>query len=192
MLRYADVLLMAAEIANELEGPEQAKPYLKEVRNRAFAAADRSVHVEAYVNALSSKEAMLQAIQKERLLEFPGEMLRKQDLIRWNILGSAVKNTVAKMKALRDRTGEYANVPTTVYTRTVDGKLEYYGLAIGETGTPTGEGWSKLDYDFVTATVKDNMVANYYTNDPDSRQYWPIFDSDISASNGALINNYGY
>lgn len=192
VLRYADVLLMAAEIANELEGPEQAKPYLKEVRNRAFAAADRSVHVEAYVNALSSKEAMLQAIQKERLLEFPGEMLRKQDLIRWNILGSAVKNTVAKMKALRDRTGEYANVPTTVYTRTVDGKLEYYGLAKGETGTPTGEGWSKLDYDFVTATVKDNMVANYYANDPDSRQYWPIFDSDISASNGALINNYGY
>ncbi len=192
VLRYADVLLMAAEIANELEGPDQAKSYLKEVRNRAFAATDRPVHVEAYVNALSSKEAMLQAIQKERLLEFPGEMLRKQDLIRWNILGSAVKNTVTKMKALRDRTGEYADVPTTVYTRTVDGKLEYYGLAKGETGTPAGEGWSKLDYDFVTATVKDNMLANYYTNDPDSRQYWPIFDSDISASNGALINNYGY
>ena len=47
-------------------------------------------------------------------------------------------------------------------------------------------------YDFVSATVKDNMLANYFANDPDSRQYWPIFDSDINASNNALINNYGY
>ena len=192
VLRYADILLMAAEIANELEGPDAAKPYLKEVRNRAFAVADRPANVEAYVNAISSKADMLKAIQKERLLEFPGEMLRKQDLIRWNMLGTAVKQTVNDMRALRDRTGKYADVPTEVYTRTVNGKLEYYGLAKGETATPTGEGWTKLNYDFVTATVKDNMLTNYYANDPDSRQYWPIFDSDINASNNALINNYGY
>lgn len=192
VLRYADVLLMAAELANELEGPEAAKPYLKQVRNRAFAEADRSVHVEAYVNAINSKEAMLKAIQKERLLEFPGEMLRKQDLIRWNILGTTVKSTVEKMKQLKNRTGEYANVPTNVYYRTVNGKLEYYGLAKGETAAPDGDGWTKLNYDFIDAAIKANMLTNYYTNDPDSRQYWPIFDSDINASNGALINNYGY
>lgn len=192
VIRYADVLLMAAELANELEGPESAKPYLKKVRNRAFAEADRPAHVEAYVNALSSKDAMLKAIQKERLLEFPGEMLRKQDLIRWNILGSTVKSTVEKMKQLKNREGEYANVPTEVYYRMVNGKLEYYGLAKGETAAPTGQGWTKLNYDFVTTAVKDNMLLNYYANDPDSRQYWPIFDSDISSSNGALINNYGY
>ena len=192
VLRYADVLLMAAEVANELEGPEKAKPYLKEVRKRAFAEADRAECVDNYVNALTSKEAMLKAIQKERLLEFPGEMLRKQDLIRWNLLGTTVKQTVDDMRALRNRTGKYADVPTQVYTRTVNGKLEYYGLAKGETTAPTGDGWTRLDYDFVTATVKDNMLVNYYVNDPDSRQYWPIFDSDISASNGALINNYGY
>jgi hypothetical protein len=67
VLRYADILLMAAEIANELEGPDAAKPYLKEVRNRAFAVADRPANVEAYVNAISSKADMLKAIQKERL-----------------------------------------------------------------------------------------------------------------------------
>ena len=61
---------------------------------------------------------MLKAIQKERLLEFPGEMLRKQDLIRWNLLGTAVRQTVTDMRALRDRTGKYADVPTVVYTRT--------------------------------------------------------------------------
>lgn len=193
VLRYADILLMAAELANELEGPDAAKPYLKEVRNRAFAVADRPANVEAYVNAISSKADMLKAIQKERLLEFPGEMLRKQDLIRWNLLGTAVRQTVTDMRALRDRTGKYADVPTVVYTRTnAAGKLEYYGLAKGETAAPAGEGWTQLDYDFVSATVKDNMLANYFANDPDSRQYWPIFDSDINASNNALINNYGY
>lgn len=193
VLRYADILLMAAEIANELEGPDAAKPYLKEVRNRAFAVADRPANVEAYVNAISSKADMLKAIQKERLLEFPGEMLRKQDLIRWNLLGTAVRQTVTDMRALRDRTGKYADVPTVVYTRTnAAGKLEYYGLAKGETAAPAGEGWTRLDYDFVSATVKDNMLVNYFANDPDSRQYWPIFDSDINASNNALINNYGY
>lgn len=192
VLRYADILLMAAEIANELNMLDQAKTYLKKVRNRAFTAADRPTKVEKYVNSLSSKEAMLNAIQKERLLEFPGEMLRKQDLIRWNILGSTIKKTVSNMQNLRNRTGSYSDVPTTVYYRTVDDKLEYYGLAKGETEVPKGTGWTKLDYDFVTATIKDNMLTNYYTNDPDSRQYWPIFDSDINASNGALINNYGY
>lgn len=193
VLRYADILLMAAELANELEGPDAAKPYLKEVRNRAFAVADRPANVEAYVNAINSKADMLKAIQKERLLEFPGEMLRKQDLIRWNLLGTAVRQTVTDMRALRDRTGKYADVPTVVYTRTnAAGKLEYYGLAKGETAAPAGEGWTQLDYDFVSATVKDNMLANYFANDPDSRQYWPIFDSDINASNNALINNYGY
>lgn len=135
---------------------------------------------------------MLSAIQKERMLEFPGEMLRKQDLIRWNILGKNVKETVTKMKALRDRTGDYADVSKTVYTRTVNGKLEIYGLNHGENGTPEGEGWTKLGYDFITTVVRDDMLNNYYVNDPDSRQYWPLFQTDLDSSNGYLINNYGY
>ena len=85
-----------------------------QVRNRAFAVADRPANVEAYVNAISSKADMLKAIQKERLLEFPGEMLRKQDLIRWNLLGTAVRQTVTDMRALRDRTGKYDDAPTKV------------------------------------------------------------------------------
>ena len=192
VLRYADILLMAAEIANELGNTDKAKEYLSQVRERAFAAADRASHVVNYINAITTKDEMLKAIQKERLLEFPGEMLRKQDLIRWNILGKTLNQTIEKMKALKNREAEYADVPTKVYYRFVDGNLEYYGLSRGEFGTPSGTGWVELDYDFVTATVKDNMVINFYANDPDSHQYWPIFQSDIDSSNGMLINNYGY
>lgn len=100
VLRFADVLLMASEIANELNELTDAKGYLEQVRNRAFAPVDRAVNVTAYLNAITNKEQMLQAIQKERMLEFPGEMLRKQDLIRWNLLGKNVKETVANRNAV--------------------------------------------------------------------------------------------
>ncbi|MCH3992313.1 MAG: RagB/SusD family nutrient uptake outer membrane protein [Prevotella sp.] len=192
VLRYADILLMASELANDLGDLKSAKLYLTQVRQRAFSEADRAEHVTAYVNAITTKEDMLKAIQKERLLEFPGEMLRKQDLIRWNILGKEVKSTVAKMKALKDRTGDYSTVPHDVYYRTVNGKLEYYGLARGENTMPNGDGWIKLNYDFITTAVKDDYINNFYVNDPDSKQFWPIFQTDIDASNGMLINNYGY
>lgn len=192
VMRYADVLLMAAELANELEGPEAAKPYLKQVRDRAFAEADRAEHVTRYLAAISTKDQMLKAIQDERMYEFPGEMLRKQDLIRWNILGQKVKETVTNMQALRDRTGQYADVPRDVYTRTVNGKLEIYGLDRGQFDAPQGDGWEKLDYDFITTVIKDDLLYNYYLNDPDTRQYWPIFQTDLDASNGNLVNNYGY
>ncbi len=192
VLRYADVLLMAAELANTLEGVSAAKTYFQPVRERAFEAADRTEYVTNYLAGISTQEQMLQAIQKERLLEFPGEMLRKQDLIRWNILGETVKATVEKMRNLRNRTGEYADVPTMVYTRLVDGKLEVYGLSRGEFGTPEGEGWEELDYDFITTVVKDDLLNNFYINDPDTRQYWPIFSTDLDSSNGYLMNNYGY
>ena len=192
VLRYADILLMASEIANELSDLNAAKQYLAQVRQRAFSPADRAEHVVAYVNGITNKDQMFKAIQKERLLEFPGESLRKQDLIRWNILGQDVKATVSKLQQLKNRTGEYSDVPHDVYYRTTDGKLEYYGLAHGENTAPTGDGWIRLNYDFISTAITDNMLNNYYLNNPDSRQYWPIFQTDIDASNGVLINNYGY
>lgn len=192
VLRYADVLLMAAELANELGETDNAKNYLSQVRKRAFNEKDQQKYVVDYVNALKSKEIILAAIQEERLLEFPGEMLRKQDLIRWNILGKNLKSVVSDLKDLRNRTGKYADVPNDVFTRYVDGKLEVYGLNRGEVNAPSRDGWKKLDYNFITVSIPDNLVNNLFINDPDSRQYWPIFSTDIDSSNHMLMNNYGY
>jgi hypothetical protein len=192
VIRYADILLMAAELANDVDNVATAKGYLQQVRERAFNVSDRQKHVTEYLAQITTKDQMLEAIQKERLLEFPGEMLRKQDLIRWNLLGKNVKETVSKMKALRDRTGEYADVPKDVYTRKVNGKLEVYGLNRGETAAPEGDGWTKLGYDFITTVVKDDLINNFYVNDPDTKQFWPLFQTDLDSSNGYLINNYGY
>ena len=65
-------------------------------------------------------------------------------------------------------------------------------LMIGETATPSGDGWVKLDYDFISDVTRSDLQEHFYANDPDKRQFWPIFQSDLDASNGALINNYGY
>lgn len=192
VIRYADVLLMAAETANELGDQSAAKELLKQIRKRAFDPSTWDENVISYIDGITTKENILEAIQEERKFEFPGEMLRRQDLIRWNILGSKVKETVEKMKRLKSRTGEYADVPKESWYRNVDGKCEVYGLSRGETARPEGEGWTETGYDFPAAIVNDNMINNYYINDPDSRQYWPIFQTDIDSSNGKLMNNYGY
>lgn len=87
-LRYADVLLMFAEADNEInEGPtEDAKQALKTVRERAFRnASDASDKVDAYVDALSSKDDFLKAVLNERKWEFAGENMRWKDLVRNNI-----------------------------------------------------------------------------------------------------------
>jgi len=85
VLRYADVLLMYAEADNEINnGPsDNAKDYLNQVRNRSGL---EDIEVVA-PDVVASKEAFLSELQDERLREFCFEGLRKQDLIRWGILG---------------------------------------------------------------------------------------------------------
>src|SRR5690606_38132833 len=65
-MRYAEVLLMAAEAANELNGPGAAAPYLRQLRERAFGPADQAVEVDAYLAAAqTSQSAMFDAIVEE-------------------------------------------------------------------------------------------------------------------------------
>lgn len=83
ILRYADILLMKAECENEINGPANAYLYLNQVRNRAgLANIDQS--------KTNDKNSFRKEIQNERMREFCFEGLRKQDLIRWNILGESL------------------------------------------------------------------------------------------------------
>lgn len=190
-MRYSEVLLIAAEAANELEGPASAAPYLREIRNRAFAPADRPTKVDAYVNTLTTKQSMFDAIVKEHKFEFVGEMLRKQALIRWNLLGSNLAEAKVKLANLKNRTGEYADVPTTLYFKyKADNEtLEIYGLNRGETSDPgpeyTAKSWNAL------TDIKVNSLFKTGVN-PDNRQFWPIWQVFIDGSNGKLVNDYNY
>lgn len=190
-MRYAEVLLMAAEIENELNGPSAAVPYLKELRKRAFKSEDWSSKVDSYVAAASaSKEAMFNAIVDENAFEFCGEMERKQALIRWNLLKTKMDEAKVKMDNLRNRTGEYADVPAVIYYNYLsDGEtLDFYGLERGETDDKLS------DYEYVEqwatpSQLEDDKINSLYTNDPDQNQFWPIWQVFIDASNGMLNND---
>lgn len=82
-MRYADVLLMYAEAANELSNdgvPAQAVERLAEVHNRAFINGD----ADYLAAAQASKEAFQKAVLDERKWEFAGENMRWRDLVRTN------------------------------------------------------------------------------------------------------------
>ena len=190
-MRYADILLMLAEVTNELEGPSAAKPYLLEVRRRAYRGYEDAA--EAYVNALGSKEAFFNAIVDERALEFVGEFLRKADLIRWNMLKTKLDEAKQDMYTLSQKPG------AVYYKYNDDGyTLSLYGYNEGELGNNPGAGWTQY------TDSKGEPVANYfdgikaerieriYRNDPDTRQWWPIFDNTITNSQGMLVNDYGF
>ena len=190
-MRYAEVLLIAAEAANELEGPTAAAPYLKEVRRRAFASTNHATKVDAYVNALTDKQSMFNALIEENKYEFTGEMERKQALIRWNLLKTKMDEAKVKMTDLKARTGAYADVPSTLYYKYAadNVSLIIYGLNRGENVSPgvdyTAATWTKLD---------DAKIASVYKAgvNPDNRQFWPIWKVFIETSNNQLVNDYGY
>jgi hypothetical protein len=75
IIRYADVLLMYAEVLNEKVGPAAALPYINSTRTRAGLSALSAAEV-------ANKHQMRMAIEKERRLEFAFENHRWFDLIR--------------------------------------------------------------------------------------------------------------
>jgi hypothetical protein len=187
-MRYAEVLMIAAEAANELEGPAAAAPYLKEIRRRAFAPAVQAQKVDAYVNALTTKQTMFNAIVKEHKFEFTGEMERKQALIRWNLLKTNLEEAKAKMFNFKNRTGEYADVPTTLYYKYKADNLtlDVFGLNRGENVSP-GVDYSAFSWN---ALVDDKVNGLFKVGvNPDERQFWPIWQVFIDGSNGKLDNN---
>lgn len=90
-IRYADVLLMAAEAAAQTDDMATALDYVNQVRNRAKnmtymkeAGGDDAANYEiALYGALGSKEDALKAIKMERRLELGMEGHRLFDLRRW-------------------------------------------------------------------------------------------------------------
>ncbi|MCV2484155.1 RagB/SusD family nutrient uptake outer membrane protein [Flavobacterium sp. SH_e] len=193
-MRYAEVLLIAAEAANELEGPSAAAPYLKEIRRRAFPTAVQTEKVDNYVNALTSKTAMFNALVEENKYEFTGEMERKQALIRWNLLKTKLDEAKVKMKNLADRTGAYADVPATLYYKyqSDNVSLDIYGLNRGETTNP-GADYTQFAWTWTGAASETKINTLYKPGvNPDNRQFWPIWQVFLDGSNGKLTNDYGY
>jgi len=74
LIRYADVLLMMAEAANELSDQNAAIGYINEVRER--------IDMPLLETGMSQGQ-VFEAIVHERKVELAGEQVRFPDLIRW-------------------------------------------------------------------------------------------------------------
>ena len=184
---------------NALGDLNAAKGYFRPVRERAFKGHEEAA--ETYVNGISSKKAMFNAIVDERAFEFCGEMLRKGDLIRWGLLKSKMDEAKAEMFKLRDLKAPYDYMSGDIYFQITDDPSEFtiYGLHRGETLKPSGD-WEKKG-EYITKTVDnkgvesglyDDRINGIYMADPEQHMFWPIFFDSITNSQGYLQNDYGY
>lgn len=202
VLRYADVLLMFAEAAiGGISGDVPAN-------NTGLdpVAQFNKVRMRAGVPTVTSID--MEAIMQERAFELCGEYVRKWDLMRWGNLKQKMSEMQQYIRNISTQDGRMAqNIGDSIYykfryDKYLNGYVmdSIYGLRINETSRPAwfskANGW--LAKDLYTSESKGNILSesNYpiYSSDQnlESRQYWPIFSTNISASNGTLWNNYGY
>ena len=141
-MRYADVLLMYAETANELnDGPtEKAVECLTQVHQRAFDNGDPTFITDAQ----ASKEAFQKAVMDERKWEFAGENMRWRDLVRTNTYGeelvysflryySAGMQNVGSMTGYEDAINEHDGYDTSAgYIDNLPERIYYHQYTIDE------------------------------------------------------------
>lgn len=83
LMRYANVMLMKAEVLNKQGHPEQAIPLINEIRAKHGNMPPMTGTTQAEVQA---------QIEHERIIEFPLESYRWYDLRRWGKLNEALSN----------------------------------------------------------------------------------------------------
>lgn len=202
MLRYADVLLMYAEVENELDGPTaDAQDMLARVRERAFPEEEWGEKVDDYINTVSaSKESFFDAIVNERAWEFGGEMIRKYELIRWNLYADKVQETVEGLKEMADEAeAGISELPEYLYVRNdPDGTLVIYDTD-SDAIPPDIENWEQQTW--LLGLVDESQPDHYdewITRDwarytAPVRYIFPIPIIGIENSQGVLQNDgYGF
>ena len=117
VLRYAEILLIKAEVENELNGPTAAAyDAINQVRRRAYWSPYLNVQntpSDGSPLELSglTQEQFREQLREERRLEFVLEGQRWFDLIRWHILIKYVKaNTPTDEETLGTKTTKIKNV----------------------------------------------------------------------------------
>ena len=202
IMRYSDVLLLYAEVLNELQGADavgptcglSARKAFEEVRSRAFAETHKAEAI-SYVNSLSSGDEFFNALVDERAWEFAGEAILKCDLIRWGLLSQKIEEAKAAYKELikvapkklhykmkADKPGEIDPESICWYEEpqvTTDYKsVNFWGSENEETGSNVVD-----NLPYISAGLNTPVI---------NRHVFPIGATTISDSNGTLQNSYGF
>lgn len=217
-MRYSQVLLMYAEVMNELAGGPDAdyegsangmtaRQALELVHTRAFDEAHKG-DAKAYVdNIPNSKEAFFEAIVDENAWELAGEGFRKFDLIRWNLLAEKINQFKSDyMSQMQDESSN--GYPKEVYFNYTDeskteidmSSVTWHGIPAGKTESDYQDKASfwgkertaspKTQSETNLPSISSGLVGSNMT--VINRYLLPIASTTISASNGTLYNSYGY
>lgn len=199
-IRFAQVLLMYAEVVNELYGKGAtaesclltATDALKKVHDRAFTDPAKR---DAAWNELMKKD-FFEAIVDENAWELAGEGVRKYDLIRWNLLSQKIdefKNgykeavyngTYPQYVNFKYRTDNpmYIDMSSLVFGAKMGGEYENKGFFGAETTDKTQKNL-KVNLPTISSGLNKSVKNRYLL---------PIASTTISTSNGNLHNSYGY
>lgn len=188
IIRYSDVLLMFAEADNELNGTFNGSPGYNAfvaVRKRAYSG-DVSLIGTIPTGSGIGPGSFFQAIVRERSLEFGGEGIRKYDLKRWGLLGTALTETQTSLNylgySLKMRVPSYmAPPPTYTITGPLPTSLYFY-----YPGTPGNLGSDAKDDASFWMTTKTGDVPFYSSNisTPNNTYYPPSTAYPISEKVG--------
>ena len=205
-MRYPQVLLMYAEVMNELAGPDggytgsagiTARKALETVHARAYDEANKSI-AENYISAIpANKEDFFNAIVNENAWELAGEGFRKFDLIRWNLLSKKIEEFKANYIS---QLNEY---PDKIYFNYEDAAKTIIDMSsvtwFEKPADPAKYADSKAYYGAeLTATTKTQLLTNLpsissgLNSTVKNRYLMPIASTTISASNGKMQNSYSY
>ncbi|KAA6351100.1 RagB/SusD family nutrient uptake outer membrane protein [termite gut metagenome] len=201
IMRYSDILLMLAETENEIHGnpTSEAIEALTVVRKRAFNETLWNKHVTEYIGSVSiSKNDFFEAIVNERAWEFGGEMYRKYDLVRWNLLGNKIQEMKDNCRKIINKDPEYSFVPTYIYWRTLsDGETidilnqDYRYTPDGATVTGYTRAQWLANLSASNKTSVENFVETVVPgyNEEKNNHLFPLSMTILDASNGVLSND---
>ncbi|MFA6813806.1 MAG: RagB/SusD family nutrient uptake outer membrane protein [Bacteroidaceae bacterium] len=204
-MRFSDVILMLAEVYNQLGDDASAKVELAKVHNRAFAT-EALADVDGFISKCGS---MKDAILEERKLEFGGEGIRRYDMIRTGTMPEAIKTLKASLSAMisgLEANGYYTfdngnTISDYVWTKSVDAKSEYgYRLTTQASDVtdpvlyPSWRGqnddWESIAQSQVT-TVSKQLV--YPTNPKTNLAIEGLFEYiDPNGSKAKALEDVGY
>ena len=169
ILRYADVLLMLAEAENEINGPTTAAyNAINQVRRRGFGKSISTPDVTVDIPTGLTKADFFKALVRERALELGGEGVRKYDLIRWNLLATALAESKANMTRMSTLTPMVdptymAGYPSYCLTATLPIAMYYYTTTTSDNNNIGGIWYNSLYKTAPTATPSGTTKVAWLT-----------------------------
>jgi starch-binding outer membrane protein, SusD/RagB family len=195
LIRFADVLLMFAEADNEISnGPSAAAiAAWKEVSLRAHNG-----NIALVPTAPTDKDGFFKLLVRERHLEFGGEGIRKYDLARWNLLGTALAESKANLQKFAAGTAMVAPSymaapPDYTLTASLPKQMWFYLNMPAENNSPTQAGsqiWVNSFYKPTpTTTPTDPTNGNVTMSSSTNRVNW---FANANVTTTYVNNSYAY